>query len=158
MTMKKLPNLRLLLEYKNPLVVERFKQNFPGFSASAEQLFTDMLKYLWLSVKHEYDLKANPGNPELQFIPVMHEEMRPIDNMWHEFILITLDYHEFCNHYFGEYLHHVPNMREKLQFTEEDFTNQLELFLNYIYEQLGEETLTRWFNEHLEEGILSDVA
>ena len=151
--MKKLPDLQQLLGYKNPLVIERFQQNVPGFSDSADQLFTDMLQYLWLSVKHEHDLEANPNNPDLQFVPVMHEEMRSIDNMWHEFILITLDYHAFCTHYFGDYLHHVPNMREKLQFNEEELTNQLALFLNYIYEQLGEETLIRWFNEHLESEV-----
>lgn len=31
-----------------------------------------------------------------------------VDDAWHEFILFTKDYCEFCNHAFGRYLHHTP--------------------------------------------------
>lgn len=155
--MKKLPDLNQLLEYKNPLVIRRFQQNFPDFSSRAEQLFIDMLNYLWLSAKHELDLDKNPNHPDLQFVAVMHEEMRLIDHMWHEFILITKDYHQFCYQYFGQYLHHVPNMREELQWTEEQMIQQLTLFLDYVYEALGEQTLIRWFSEHLNEPQMSEL-
>ncbi len=31
-----------------------------------------------------------------------------VDEVWHQFILFTPQYHEFCEQMFGEYLHHVP--------------------------------------------------
>lgn len=33
---------------------------------------------------------------------------RVVDDLWHEFILYTRDYHHFCNNAFGRYLHHTP--------------------------------------------------
>jgi len=32
-----------------------------------------------------------------------------VDDYWHEFILFTREYHEFCMKAFGGYLHHTPN-------------------------------------------------
>lgn len=149
--MTRLPQLNDVLAYKNPAVVKRFQANFPQEAERAEHLFKEMLRYLWLCEKHDWDSLKAPQNPDLQFIPVMHEEMRMIDNMWHEFILITRDYHDFCHHYFGHFLHHEPNMRETLAYSEEQFVHSLNLFLNYIYEVLGEEVLKDWFAAHLEE-------
>src|SRR3954453_15736960 len=34
---------------------------------------------------------------------------RIVDVAWHEMILRTREYHEFCRHAFGEYLHHTPD-------------------------------------------------
>lgn len=140
-----------VLNYRNELVIERFKINHPKDAHQAEQLFTDMLLYLWLCEKHSWDTMTNPNNPDLKFIPVMHEEMRSIDSMWHEFILITKDYHTFCHHYFGRFLHHEPNMQKTLGYDEAQFVNSLTLFLNYVYDILGEDVLTRWFEDHLKE-------
>ena len=33
---------------------------------------------------------------------------RVVDTAWHEFILLTRAYHDFCEHAFGRYLHHDP--------------------------------------------------
>jgi hypothetical protein len=33
---------------------------------------------------------------------------RAVDVAWHEFILVTRDYHAFCEEAFGRYLHHSP--------------------------------------------------
>ena len=34
---------------------------------------------------------------------------RAVDEAWHEFILDTLTYSEFCDKAFGDYLHHTPD-------------------------------------------------
>lgn len=149
--MIKLPSLDEVLKYENPAVVDRFKINHPKDAFRAEQLFTEMLRYLWLCEKHTWDIEKNPASPELNFVPVMHEEMRSMDNMWHEFILLTRDYHDFCHHYFGRFLHHEPNMRQKLAYSETEFVNSLNLFLNYIYDVLGENVVRTWFQDHLED-------
>lgn len=31
-----------------------------------------------------------------------------VDELWHEFVLDTRSYHDFCNKTFGKYLHHAP--------------------------------------------------
>lgn len=33
---------------------------------------------------------------------------RVVDEVWHEFILMSRDYADFCNRAFGSFLHHVP--------------------------------------------------
>lgn len=149
--MNKLPELKHLLEFKNNRVIERFKQAHPKEAYRAEQLFTDMLRYLWLCKKHHQDTITNPEDTSLHFMPVMHEEMRTIDLMWHEFILVTRDYHDFCQQFFGQYIHHEPNMNEQLDYDEQLFIESLNLFLHYTYTQLGEETLRCWFAEYLPE-------
>ncbi len=33
---------------------------------------------------------------------------KSVDIIWHQFIIFTKEYHEFCYKFFGRYLHHVP--------------------------------------------------
>jgi hypothetical protein len=33
-----------------------------------------------------------------------------VDEVWHQFILFTREYHAFCTKYFGHYFHHRPNL------------------------------------------------
>lgn len=35
-----------------------------------------------------------------------------VDTVWHQFILFTPQYHEFCDRFIGHYLHHVPRLPE----------------------------------------------
>ena len=36
-----------------------------------------------------------------------------VDEVWHQFILFTLSYHEFCAKFnSGNYLHHIPNVNQ----------------------------------------------
>lgn len=149
--MKKLPPLEELLSYKNHLVIKRFKRNHPALQDQAEFLFIDMLKYLWLSQKHQMD--------NIQyFLPTMHKEMVAIDEMWHTFILITKDYAEFCNHFFGEFLHHVPEVGEHSEhqpiMDKERFEKEFHLFLCYVYDNLGEETVRSWFAVYLNDSVV----
>ena len=34
---------------------------------------------------------------------------KAVDAVWHQFILFTQEYHDFCNKFLGSYLHHRPN-------------------------------------------------
>ncbi len=146
----KVPQLKDVLTYKNPRVLLRFHELYPQHQDKADYLFEELLKYLWLGRKHEWDKAQNPHNLDLDFICVMHEEMRMIDEMWHAFIIFTRDYADFCQSYFGHFIHHVPNVVEDQPIVSTDFENQTRLFLDYVYEQLGEETLLNWFGEHLD--------
>lgn len=148
-----LPELARLLKYESPLAIKRFKRNFPSLADDAENLFEDMLSYLWLCRHHELALEQEPNNPDLQFNCVMHKEMRDIDEMWHTFILITKEYHQFCENFFGGYMHHVPESGDEADEAAaidiNKFECELRLFLNYVYEHLGEKTIKRWFANYL---------
>ncbi|MFI9008861.1 glycine-rich domain-containing protein [Actinosynnema sp. NPDC053489] len=48
-------------------------------------------------------LKACADNPESHFRPSLR-----VDLGWHQFILNTVDYAEFCERVAGRFLHHVP--------------------------------------------------
>ena len=79
----------------------------------------------------------------------MDEEMRDIDQIWHVFLLYTQDYMEFCEKYFAEYLHHKPDVVPNFEKGHFDFETNLVKFLNYIYKNLGEEVVRRWFIKSL---------
>jgi hypothetical protein len=151
--MRTLPDLNELLRYKNPLVIKRFQRNYPDLKDDADALFVDMLQYLWLCKKHEQDKCLQGDHANLDFTCVMHREMTNIDEMWHTFILITQDYADFCNNYFGEFIHHAPEVGEEVQenvFVDKDlFEKELQLFLSYVYDYLGEATVRRWFSVYL---------
>lgn len=40
---------------------------------------------------------------------------KAVDTAWHEFILLTKDYAEFCNHAFGKFMHHTPHQQRSMQ-------------------------------------------
>ncbi|MBC7542688.1 MAG: hypothetical protein H7338_08155 [Candidatus Sericytochromatia bacterium] len=144
-----LPSLEQVLAYRHDGVIRNFQRNFPHLESVAPQLFTEMIRFLWLSRKHESDLQAQPEAAHLNFLFVMHTEMLDIDNMWHAFILYTKDYMAFCETYFGEYMHHEPDVAETEPQTPEEFAVDLGLFLSYTYDTLGEVTVRRWFGSHL---------
>ena len=146
----KLPALADLLQYQNPEVLKLYNQNYPQNTLTAEAAFTEVLKYLWLSKKHSIELEKNQDNPSFPASCFMPRSMREIDEMWHEFILFTEDYMAFCDHFFGEYMHHLPNIFDTLQFSREDAENEVEKLLPYIYDNLGEETLKTWFHAYLD--------
>ena len=83
------------LEYSNEYVIKRLMKDQQMSREEAELLFQDMLKFLCLS-------GARTG--------VMLTPPHQIDVAWHAFILFTLDYTNFCQKYFGRYLHHQPSI------------------------------------------------
>jgi hypothetical protein len=46
-------------------------------------------------------------NSLLKTVPMFSEK---VDEIWHEMLMFTRDYAQFSQNFFGEYLHHSPNM------------------------------------------------
>jgi hypothetical protein len=143
-----LPSLAELAQYKNPKLIQRYNKDFPDNTLPAEEALQEILKYLWLTQKHFQDKQANPQDENLDFPCDVHSEMIQMDDMWHTFLLFTVDYHEFCQRYFGKFIHHVPNMHENV-ITPEEFEVKFTRYLSYVYDHLGEETVKKWFAELL---------
>lgn len=147
-----LPDLKEVLEYRNPAVLKLYEQNHSQNKLSAEQAWPEMLKYLWLTQKLLKDQRENP-NENLPEECVMLRSMQEVDDMWHEFILFTKDYAAFCDRYFGTFLHHLPNWFDNRIRTREKTDEEVRKILPYIYENLGEKTMAVWFASYLEEGV-----
>lgn len=147
----KLPTLEELLAYKNPAVLKLYVQNYPNNKLSAEAAFSEILKYLWLAKNHQMQQQSDVVDDTLPDRCVMLQSMREIDEMWHEFILFTKDYSDFCQQYFGEYMHHMPNVFDNMPISREKETEEIEKLLPYIYDNLGEDTMRIWFADYLEQ-------
>lgn len=63
---------------------------------SYELLFRELKRFLYLA--------ANSPCP----LPMLHSE---IDDLWHQFILFTKQYREFCAQFFGRYIDHSPSLQ-----------------------------------------------
>jgi hypothetical protein len=109
------------------------------------------MKFIWLCHKHKADKEESPNDNELNFSCVIHAEMGDIDNMWHTFLLFTRDYQEFCHIYLnGIFFHHDPFPGKDHSFSEESYKLELNRYLSYIFENLGEDTLKKWFSEYFD--------
>jgi hypothetical protein len=92
-------SLAEVLTYKNTSVVTQFCHHHDQYSQQeSEQLFDDLLAWLWLKNEREHNNK-----PTYLFGPLLL-----LDKLWHIFILHTRDYLDFSLRYFGVYLHHEP--------------------------------------------------
>ncbi len=141
-----LTNLEQILEYRHPSVEKRFAELYGKSPEETRVVLADLMRFFWASEKHEED-KKTLRDPDLDFIFIMDEEMRPIDDIWHIFLLYTKDYMNFCEKFFGQYIHHLPDIIPGINQTAEKFEQNLSKFINYNYDLLGQETIERWFGE-----------
>lgn len=138
-----------ILEYKNTPVVRRFQKEYPDKANRAEDIFSDLMRFFWGTKKHLVDRALYPSNDDLNFFFIMDDDMREIDQMWHVFLLYTRDYADYCQRYFGEFLHHQPDLVPYFEEKGFQFETNLEKFLNYTYELFGEPVIRRWFSTSL---------
>ncbi|MEI8103297.1 MAG: hypothetical protein WCG84_00115 [Candidatus Moraniibacteriota bacterium] len=135
-------SLQQVLDYDNARVLNKFRTMYSVSQDEVQEIFTEMKKWLWLSAQR----KASVRNGQLKDFGtlVIHTGMVIIDELWHTFILHTQDYTDFCNRYFGFYIHHSPGSPDFLPQSDEKNREQL----NYIWDLLGGETLVRWYEEY----------
>lgn len=146
--------LEEVLAYKNKWVLMRFKQAchwYNGTDEEAQLIFEDLKRFLWLYATIEEKRNANP-ELDLPDISIAHA-MEIIDEMWHAFILYTQFYEEFCEKYFGMYMHHpVPCEKYIANIKEKGDDQAQEIFVTEmvecVYEYFGEEIAVRWFDEY----------
>lgn len=141
-------NLKQLLKYKNSKIISRYRNDYPNANMPAKQALTELLKYIWLCQKHTADKIRFPSNISLKFRCVIHAEMEDIDKMWHTFLLFTKDYQAFCHDYLnGVFFHHQPLTTQTRNKSKIRYEKELRRYLSYIHENLGEDTLVKWFKE-----------
>ena len=130
--------LDAVLAYRHPGVLARYVKDFGGDQGAAEELFIELMRWLYLCAR-----ATEPGGPGVRL--QMYPEVLRIDDMWHVFLLHTRDYADFCARYFGRFIHHYPTPTAQPRAQGEDA--ELEGFLSFLYDELGEATVRRWFQE-----------
>ncbi|MDG6348069.1 hypothetical protein QAA18_04850 [Luteimonas sp. 8-5] len=152
MPQMKKPTLEEVLAYSNRDVVYRFRKTYGLTWEESEDIFDQVKKWLWMA-NHRRSSGISQGlSIDLSLVV--------IDEMWHNFVLFTKEYTEFCLHYFGYYLHHGPATEaEDLEQRErtrglgpaeraEAIKNARRPQYEYIYDVLGEETFAKWYMEY----------
>lgn len=131
-----LPSISEVLEYKCDVAMAVFKRKYQVDDIDAEDLWRDTLQWLWLGRFHEID--CNMEKPRQL---VIFPQLLSIDEMWHAFILCTREYHYFCNHFFGCYIHHAPNKESDQILSIDEFKSNIE----YVSNVLGRKIAMRWY-------------
>jgi hypothetical protein len=140
--------------YKNENVVNRFLETWEMSFEEAEDIFGETMKWLWLIA---YNKECEEKSIEI----AISQSTKLIDEMWHTFILFTKDYFNFCEQYFGYYLHHYPTPKSHYDQTILQYERAPEVVIEknrqlfdaqyeLIYDTLGEETLVKWYSDYLE--------
>ncbi|HEU4791519.1 MAG TPA: hypothetical protein VFS71_17660 [Flavobacterium sp.] len=134
-------NLKSTLEYTNDDVIGRFLEIYGIEEFEAISIFEETKKWLWLCSNAKFDL-------------IIDDSLFIIDEMWHNFLVFTKDYNEFCQSNFGCYIHHQPTTKKERENWNKDSSKSLSDYketlkkqYELIYDQLGEETLNKWYVE-----------
>lgn len=135
-----------ILAYENADVLSRFLDMYAVDENEAKAIFYETKKFLYVSQL-----------PSV-FIP---DDLLIIDEMWHNFILFTPQYHEFCKEHFQAYFHHLPASKKEKEERErrrvedpvkakEEYLEKLKALIEAVYDHLGEDTVIKWFQEYPE--------
>ena len=79
-----------MLAYENPAVIRRIATDELLTEEEATRAFRGLLQFLFVAAT-----ATGPSSPSYY-----------IDRAWHAFILQTRDYADFCDRYFGHFIHH----------------------------------------------------
>ena len=91
----------------------------PALKREVERLLHEYLVFMWLR-------KLNPT-----------ERITPskrVDEAWHQHILFTREYAQFCRYHFGEFLHHAPTVPNYSKATfNDDSRDYAKILIRYEY-------------------------
>jgi hypothetical protein len=88
------------LNYEAPFLIEKLvKDRIVETPEEAEDLFTEVKRYIFIAA--------------LDHTEGWNMYSRRVDECWHQFILFTRQYFEFCKRYFGRYISHSPSNAPK---------------------------------------------
>jgi hypothetical protein len=76
------------------------------------------------------------------------DQMGELDEMWHQFILMTVDYERFCLDVFGVFIHHdpeIPKLGSVAQYPEGPSHRSLRQQISLVMDIWGPETVENWY-------------
>lgn len=148
-------SLERVLSYRNDDVVARFSADHNISESDASEIFVELMRWLWFCAKRTQDV--NSGKSEFFRIPLFNEAYA-IDLMWHTFLLFTQDYANFCDEYFGFFIHHYPRpeservawqqrIKDDPEKAKAERTESLRKVYECICDKLGTDILIKWCEE-----------
>lgn len=138
------------LDYYDRDIVERFLSAYDMPCEEADAIFVETKKWLWLLAVASQDRRMGRRVPRL----VIDNYLLSIDEMWHNFILFTKLYRQYCLDKFGFFIHHNPTPQRAKQKMKIDveidgiFSRLLDVRkeqYSYVYDKLGADTLELWY-------------
>ncbi|RUA27949.1 MAG: hypothetical protein DSY77_16810 [Bacteroidetes bacterium] len=131
------------------IIIEGFMERYSVNRDEASEILQETKKWLWLASENIKEKKS--------FRLFIDNSLLIIDEMWHNFILHTRIYQKFCNEKLNLFVHHEPtSASEKIRgFDSEEEKQKYQKFqeeklrqqLSYIYDKLGAETVSKWYEE-----------
>jgi hypothetical protein len=134
---------------EDQIILEGFMQRYAVSREDAEEILQETKKWLWLASEN---IKEKQG-----FRLFIDNSLLIMDEMWHNFILHTRVYQKFCHEKLNLFIHHEPTPasekirgfdsaeeKQKYQNGQEELFSQQ---LSYIYDKLGAETVSKWYEE-----------
>ncbi|TAK94555.1 hypothetical protein EPO05_06195 [Patescibacteria group bacterium] len=88
--------LEFVMDYQFDPLIHRMIDKYGWEELETRECFEDMKRYLCLAAQTGKPLVPSPR----------------IDEIWHNFILFTMDYSEFCLTKLGRFIHHRPRRRD----------------------------------------------
>lgn len=89
--------INLALSYENENVIEKFCSEYSVDKELAKEYFIEVKKFLYLCSSSNETLAPSAE----------------IDKIWHTFILFTKDYRQYCMHFLGKFIDHVPEVKKE---------------------------------------------
>lgn len=144
--MKKNCTLEDALNYNNEDVIFRFTKIYDITEEQSSQIFNETKKWLWLCYK--------TSDPQLKTRVLIDYSMLMIDEMWHNFILFSKDYENYCLDKFGFFIYHQPTTKSESLSWKNNSEKNTSIYLeaikkqySIIFDYLGEETLKLWYKD-----------
>lgn len=147
MATQKSPSLAKVLKYKNKNLVQRFSEDYGLSLKETNTIFLDLLRFLWLSHRIILLYKKNGNKSSISSLKLIGSWLI-IDEMWHTFLLFSVDYQKFGNKYFGNILHHNPNITGNDSSLKKSTEVDMDLYVDLIYDTFGPVVARRWFIDY----------
>jgi hypothetical protein len=122
------------LGYEAPYLIEKLlKDHIVETAEEGETLFAEVKRFLVL------------GHVDKTKIWDMYS-LR-VDEVWHQFILFTKQYTDFCQRFFGRYIPHSPSNAPESQIMDSAKATSFEDFQRRYGELFGESLPDTWYDE-----------
>jgi hypothetical protein len=127
--------IKLALSYENADIIEKFCSEQEVEQELAKEYFIEVKKFLYLC-----------ANTTDRLAPSAE-----IDKIWHTFILFTKDYRQYCMHFLGKFIDHVPEVKKDTSEPKENCL--LNTITNYenVFGELNNEVWQVPFKNEVEE-------
>ena len=142
-----MPSLAEALAYQNDDIPARFLDEWSIELPAARELFDDVKRFLFLCEQPD----AHDST--------IHGPLVIIDEMWHNFVLFTREYTDYCMSVYGHYQHHGPTTQAESLALDAEFASRPDEARRDLVERrarqreavvrhLGVETLLRWYVDY----------